>query len=62
MNISFHDAKSINVTQITSQDDGETNWISILVISKSGERNEITFFSTNKESLEFKQVPNIWSL
>lgn len=62
MNISFHDAQSINVTPITSQDDGETNWISILVISKSGERNEITFFATNKELLEFKQVANIWSL
>jgi hypothetical protein len=62
MNINFHDARSINVTEIKTQDDGETNWITILVISKSGERNEITFFSTNKESLEFKQVPNIWSL
>jgi hypothetical protein len=62
MNINFHDARSINVTEIKTQDDGETNWITILVISKSGERNEITFFSTNKESLEFKQVPNICSL
>jgi hypothetical protein len=62
MNINFHDAQSISITPIRSEDDGETNWVTILVISKSGERQEITFFSTDKESLEFKQVPNVWSL
>ena len=62
MNINIHDAQSINITPIKSDDDGETNWFSILIINKDGHREEITFFSTNQESLKLNQVKDIWSI